>query len=116
MLWQEARGLLGFYRSMEEGGQHQADVGSATAAQVAGELRWWLVKQWDASIWECINEPDELDLLRAFLHVCLPSPPFSLNSKCKMTPKSRKAPFVKGYAILRLNRFSFVNSEAPSRV
>lgn len=55
--------------------------------------------KWDASIWECINEPGELDILRPFLHVCLPSPPFSLNSKCKMTPKSRKAPFVKGYAI-----------------
>lgn len=39
------QGSPGLLRSMEEGGQHQADVGSTTAAQVAGELRWWLVKQ-----------------------------------------------------------------------
>lgn len=41
------QGSPGLLRSMEEeeGGQHQADVGSTTAAQVAGELRWWLVRQ-----------------------------------------------------------------------
>lgn len=39
------QGSPGLLRSMEEGGQHQADVGSTTAAQVAGELCWWLVKQ-----------------------------------------------------------------------